>query len=382
MAIISFILGIYLSLAAVYMLIFAIGAHRPNRKSELLLKREHSIAVLIPAYKEDAVIVDVAMNALNQNYTNYDVFIIADSLKKSTLQKLSEIPIRLVEVSFEKSTKAKALNAALDLIKYKYDMALVLDADNIMEEQFLKKINEQYCKGYEVIQTRRVAKNLNTNFAILDAVSEAINNNIYNLGQVNLGFSSRLVGSGMAFDYDLFKEMMSKAKAVGGFDKELELNLLQQGEYIHYVNDAILWDEKVSKGAVFGRQRTRWVAAQFYYLKLHAWPALKSLFTEGNIDYFNKICQMALPPRLLIPFFLAIGTVLNYLFCYEVFILWLVGLAANVIANMISIPLAMFNKSSFIAICSLPKAMFIMFFALFKMKNANKTFIHTPHGSQ
>ena len=91
---------------------------------------------------------------------------------------------------------------------------------------------------------------------------------------------------------------------------------------------------------------------------------------------------MALPPRLLIPFFLAIGTVLNYLFCYEVFILWLVGLAANVIANMISIPLAMFNKSSFIAICSLPKAMFIMFFALFKMKNANKTFIHTPHGSQ
>ncbi len=380
--VLSVILGVYLTWASLYMLFFAMSAHRSAKVNELLVKREHSIAVFIPAYKEDGVIVEVAKKALNQNYSNYDVFVIADSLKKETLRALSELPIRVVEVSFEKSTKVKALNAAIDLIKFKYDMAMILDADNIMEEQFLRKINEQYCKGYEAIQTRRVAKNLNTNFAVLDAVSEAINNNIYNLGQVNLGFSSRLVGSGMAFDYDLFKEMMSKAKAVGGFDKELELNLLQQGEYIHYVNDAILWDEKVSKGAVFGRQRTRWVAAQFYYLKLHAWPALKSLFIEGNIDYFNKICQMALPPRLLIPFFLAIGTVLNYLFCYEVFILWLVGLAANVIANMISIPLAMFNKSSFIAICSLPKAMFIMFFALFKMKNANKTFIHTPHGSQ
>ena len=381
MIVLSVILGIYFTWAALYMLVFALAAHRSEKVTELLVKHEHSIAVFIPAYKEDGVIVEVAKKALNQNYSNYDVFVIADSLQKETMQALSKLPIRVVEVKFEKSTKVKALNAALDIIKFKYDLAMILDADNVMEEQFLLKINEQYCRGYEIIQARRVAKNVNTNFAVLDAVSEAINNNIYNLGQVNLGFSSRLVGSGMSFDYDLFQELMSKAQAVGGFDKELELNLLQQGEYIHYINDAIIWDEKVSKGAVFGRQRTRWIAAQFFYLKLHAWPALKSLFKEGNIDYFNKICQMALPPRLLIPFFLAIGTVLNFLFCPEVFLLWAIGLGANVIANTISIPQSMFNRNSLIAICSLPKAMIIMFFALFKMKNANKTFIHTPHGS-
>ncbi len=381
MTIISCILGVYLALSSVYMLVFALAAHRPKRKNTLDVKREHSIAVFIPAYKEDSVIFDVAVKALNQNYSNYDVFVIADSLKEDTIEKLGEIPVRVVEVSFEKSTKVKALNAALELIKFKYDMALVLDADNLMEEQFLRKINEQYCKGYEVIQARRVAKNLNSNFAVLDAVSEAINNNIYNQGQINLGFSARLVGSGMAFDYDLFKRLLSVAEAVGGFDKELELNLLKEGEYIHYVDDAILWDEKVSKSAVFGRQRTRWIAAQFYYLKLHALPALKGLVVNGNVDYFNKICQMALPPRLLIPALLFIGTIVNFFFLPQLFLLWAVGLAANLVANLISIPVSMYNMNSLKAVCSLPKAVFVMFFAMFKMRNANKTFIHTPHGS-
>ena len=150
----------------------------------------------------------------------------------------------------------------------------------------------------------------------------------------------------MAFDYDLFKRLLSVAEAVGGFDKELELNLLKEGEYIHYVDDAILWDEKVSKSNVFGRQRTRWIAAQFYYLKLHAWPAVKGLVVNGNVDYFNKICQMALPPRLLIPVLLFIGTVLNFFFLPSLFVLWAVGFASNFVANLISIPISMYNMNS------------------------------------
>jgi cellulose synthase/poly-beta-1,6-N-acetylglucosamine synthase-like glycosyltransferase len=185
----------------------------------------------------------------------------------------------------------------------------------------------------------------------------------------------------MAFDYDLFKKLMSKAEAVGGFDKELEMNLLKEGEYIHYINDAIIWDEKVSKGAVFGKQRTRWVAAQFFYLRLHAWSAFKDLLMRGNVDYFNKICQMALPPRLLIPAFLFLGCIIHIFFLPQLFVLWAIGFICNLIANLISIPSTMFNKKLLKAFCSLPKAVFIMFLAMFKMKNANKTFIHTPHGT-
>lgn len=381
MTILSCVFGVYLTLASVYMLIFALAAQRPKIMSELLEKKERSIAVFIPAYKEDAVIFNVARLALTQNYSNFDVYVIADSLHYSTLKQLSTIPVRVIEVSFEKSTKVKALKTAMDQIKRQYEIAVVLDADNIMEKQFLRIINEEYSKGYKVIQARRVAKNMNSNFAVLDAVSEAINYNIYNQGQINLGFSARLVGSGMAFSYDLFKQLIYDAKAVGGFDKEMELNLLKGGEYIHYIHNAIVWDEKVTKGSVFGLQRTRWVSAQFYYLRVHIWSAIKHLIMKGNVDYFNKLCQMALPPRLLIPIFLFIGCVLHYFFMPKLFVLWLLGFAANFIANFISIPRYMINKKLIKSAFSLPSAFVIMMIAMFKLKGANKTFIHTPHES-
>ena len=72
-------------------------------------------AVLIPSFKEDAVIVSVAEQALKQNYPvgSFDIVIIADSLKPETVLKLKSLPIMVVEVVFEKSTKVKSLNYAM-----------------------------------------------------------------------------------------------------------------------------------------------------------------------------------------------------------------------------------------------------------------------------
>src|SRR5687768_13794174 len=66
---------------------------------------KRKMAVLIPAYKEDQVIPGVATSALRQNYPaeKFDVVVIADSLKAETLWKLRQMPILVVEVSFEKS---------------------------------------------------------------------------------------------------------------------------------------------------------------------------------------------------------------------------------------------------------------------------------------
>jgi len=60
------------------------------------------MVVLNPAYKEDGVIVDVATDALHQDYPRdkYDVVVIADSLKPETVKKLQSIPVKVVEVKF------------------------------------------------------------------------------------------------------------------------------------------------------------------------------------------------------------------------------------------------------------------------------------------
>lgn len=384
LTILSILIGGYLALASFYMLIFAIGAKINASKAFITLPTplapEASIAVFIPGYKEDTVIIEVAKKALIQDYKNYTVIVIADSFLPETLVALNELPIKVVEVQFEQSTKVKALNYTMDQLEGDYDIAVTLDADNVMEKDFLAKMNEAYQRGATVIQGRRIAKNTDTSYALLDALSEAINNNIYNLGQINLGFSARLVGSGMAFKYSLYQSLMAKSEAVGGFDKELELRLLEQGKHIHYVHNAIVWDEKVSKVAVFAKQRRRWLSAQYHYLKEYGGRAIKDLFTKGNLDFFNKIYQMALPPRLLLPVFLGLGTIISFLAGSSTLSIWFFGFLANVLANFISIPKEMFTIQLLKALLKLPVAVLFMVLSLLKLKGANKKFYHTPHG--
>lgn len=207
--ILEYILLIYFGFGAIYILIFALASiikYKPIRKKDI---RQRKTAVLIPGYKEDAVIVDVAKQALIQSYSKeqFDVVVIADSFQSETLQKLNGLPIKVIEVSFVKSTKSKALNKAMEVLGDDYEIACILDADNIMAEDVLLRINEAFENGYKVVQGHRVAKNLNTSFAILDAVSEELNNNIFRKGHRVLGLSSALIGSGMAFDYAFLREL-------------------------------------------------------------------------------------------------------------------------------------------------------------------------------
>lgn len=391
---IEIVIFIYIGFAACYIFIFALAGFiipikRKNKSTEFKLQK---IAVLIPGYKEDNVICEVAIDALQQDYPTdmYDVVIIADSFKDETLQTLRELPIKLIEVSFEHSTKSKALNKAMEILGDNYDIALVLDADNIMEKNFLEKINFAFNNGYQVVQGHRIAKNTNTPLAVLDAVSEEINNHIFRKGHRALGFSSALIGSGMAFSYPMFKQRMLEIKAVGGFDKELELTLLRDGYKIQYLDKALVLDEKVQKKEVFENQRKRWLSAQFVYFGRFFFQGLQHLLFKANFDFFDKVYQMISPPRVLL---LGISGIIAFLTAFIQLIFqqnnfatihysyWSLIFILVIIAFLMSIPLKFYNKQTLNALFTLPKTFFLMFSSLFKLKGANKKFIHTEHGT-
>ena len=270
-----------------------------------------------------------------------------------------------------------------------YDIALVLDADNLMETRFLTKVNDAFDRGYWIVQGHRAAKNLNTPFAILDAVSEEVNNQIFRKGHRVLGLSSALIGSGMAFDYAFFKETMANVNAVGGFDKELELKLLRDRQTIEYLPDAIVLDEKVQKSEVFANQRRRWLSAQFIYFKRYAWSGLTGLL-RGNVDFADKVYQMISPPRVLL---LGIVTILagayfliNLLFPDASWMAlsfkeWRWPLLLTYLGMALAVPRKFYNLETLKALFTLPRAFALMFLSLFKLKGANKKFIHTQHGT-
>lgn len=382
--VIEYSLLIYLLVYGLYVFIPALAGRIKRTPLRYSNNDKFKICVLIPSYKEDVVILHTAKEALNQTYAKdrYDVVVVADSLQPETLDKLRLLPIRVIEVAFEKSTKAKALNKAFTLLPDAYDVAVILDADNIMEPDFLRKIAGEFEAGEVAVQGCRTAKNLNTSFAVLDAASERVNNHLFRRGYNALGLSSSIIGSGAAFDYKLFKEMLANNKAIGGFDKFLQLDLIRNGHFIKYQPHAFVYDEKVDNASTFQNQRRRWVSSQFKNLRLSFALGFKQLM-KGNLDYFNlSVISNLMLPRILLLGLVFIGFVLVAIFpqwSAAGLALWGTALALYVAAMLLGLGDYLVDKRFLVALATAPRVFFIMFLILFRLKNADSKFIHTPH---
>jgi len=385
---VELILLLYFIYVVAYTAFFAIAGlfYRPLAYAQP--QRNLRFCVLIPSYKEDAVILDVARQALNQTYPAeyYEVVVIADSLQPATLELLRKLPIRVVEVHFESSTKVKSLNMALSqLDTARYDYAVILDADNVMEKNFLQLQNGLLAThSLKAVQGQRKPKNQNNNLAFLDGVSEAINNHVYRQGHTAAGLSSSISGSGVVFDFALLKDKLGKMTSIGGFDRELELQLLLEDIKVYYYKDAVVYDEKISQAGAFQNQRKRWISSQYFYLKKYFRPGVAALF-KGNFTFFNSaILRNIQLPRLINLGLLTVLTPVAVLLRHYLALgatLWVILFVVNTTAILLSIPGEFYSKKMLKALLDLPGIFVRMFMLLFKLKNANKKFIHTPHGA-
>lgn len=367
----------------IYLFIFSAAGKFYHENTSSTNEQLSSFVIYIPSYKEDSVILGTAAEALKLNYPpeKFHIVIIADSLRPQTVEKLKLMPLQVVEVVFEKSTKAKALNRAIEETTGNFDYAIVFDADNVGESDYLHQMNNAFKRGCKVVQGQRTAKNQDTPMALLDTISEAINNHIFRKGHRMLGLSSAIIGSAMGLEFQLYKSVMAKITAIGGFDKEMELSLLKDRITIDYAETAIVYDEKVQKTEVFEKQRKRWLSAQLNYLRKHALSGIVQLITKGNIDYFDKVFQMAIIPRVMLLALLPVSFVVSLLPGGAPSPLyWLAIWVTGYFSILLAVPGKYYNRRLLNALAKLPEGIFSTFKILFKLKGANKSFIHTPHG--
>jgi cellulose synthase/poly-beta-1,6-N-acetylglucosamine synthase-like glycosyltransferase len=145
----------------------------------------------------------------------------------------------------------------------------------------------------------------------------------------------------------------------------------------------VIFDEKVANTEVFEKQRKRWISSQFFYLKKYFTPGLKKAF-KGDFGFFNSaVLRNIQLPRLLNLGLLTVCTILAFVlarFTYFSPLVWLGLCALNILAILFAIPRALYSMRLVKSILLVPTIFIKMFVLLFKLKGANKTFIHTPHG--
>ena len=327
--IIDWFLFIIVAGTVLYLGVFAVAALFSRKSAPIKSKNQSRIVILIPAYRQDDVVEQAVVSILGQAYPQrmFDVVVISDHQSEITNMRLAQYPITLLTPDFAESSKAKSLQyAILNLPEFKiYDIVLVLDADNIVEQDFLAKVNDAFeTAATKAIQVHRISRNRDTAAARMGAVFEEINNAIFRRGHISLGLSAALAGSGTAFDFNWYKTNIMKAKTAGE-DKELEALLLRQGYFIDYFDNIYVYGEKKRTTIKMNEQRGRWASQQLQNFARNI-KFLPGAIFRKQYDLADKIIQWMLVPRTkMVGIIILMSVVLPFIYMTIALKWWLLG---------------------------------------------------------
>lgn len=328
----DWILFIPIAGTVLYLGFFAIAALFNRHSNIPRSKQQNRFVVIIPAYKQDEVIEQTVVSVLGQAYPQrmFDITVVSDHQKEMTNMRLAQYPITLLTPDFEESSKAKSLQyAVLNLPEFKiYDIVLILDADNIVEQDFLQKVNDAFeVAATRAIQMHRISRNRDTAAARMDAIFEEINNAIFRRGHISTGLSAALAGSGTAYDFNWFKTNIMKAKTAGE-DKELEALLLRQEIYIDYFDSIYVYAEKKRSTLKLNEQRGSWATQQLQNF-IRNIKYLPGAIFRKQYDLADKIIQWMLVPRTkMVGIIILMSIILPFIYFTLAIKWWLLGSAA------------------------------------------------------
>ena len=165
----------------------------------------------------------------------------------------------------------------------------------------------------------------------------------------------------MAFEYPLFYDAMIK------------------GVRFHYLPDTFVKDEKIQKVRNFYHQRRRWLSAQYYSLGEfvhHLLPAIRA----RKWDFCDKLYQQASFSRVLLLGFTFIISLAYSLCASSLAYKWWGIFFLLLLALVLAVPRHFWKWRLLKAFCLVPYSFLLMSFNLFRLREANKKFIHTRHG--
>jgi len=374
------IFAIYISLPVLLLLVygfsklFKIGPLTARKKN--YLDKNFDFAIIITAHQEGAFITPLVDSILKQSYVKYNVYIVADDCDIAGLEFRDE-RVMLLKPATPLHSKIKSIDYAITSFRIGHDAVLILDADNLIHPSFLAVMNSYFRKGYKVVQADFKPKNIDTDYARMDAIGDMYNFFVEREARMYIGVSSAIWGSGIAVDLPLYKEV-KYTSFLGGFDKKLQSYLVLRVSHIAFASEATLYDEKIATGNSLETQRTRWISSYFKYFG-ESWRIFFNGLKKGsfNLAYFGFIALR--PPLFIVLGVCVIFTIIDFFVNSSHFYIWLTLLLFFCLSFFLIVIMKGRNISFVMTIFKLPLFILRQMLALLKIKNAKKEFLKTKH---
>ena len=377
---IAFTIFIILILPALtVMMKMVLGSTKKIIKSSNELINDYGI--IITAYKNFAITIPSIESFIKQKYpkSKYHVYVAADDCYD--VEEINSNNVSVLEPTLSLSSKVKSISYAMNSFIRKHDYIIVMDADNVVVSDYLSTMNK-YTQKYLAVQGKRTHKNLDTIYSCLDAGGEIYYNYIQRNVPFTLGSSAAISGSGMAVSYEVFdkfiKTIQNEDKVIVAEDKLLQNYLVGQNIQIAFSEDALIYDEKISKGYQAQRQRTRWLNSYFQNLKEAAGIILQGVKRINFNQIFFGV-MTSYPPiitMIAVSFFVSLLAIFfNISGMIIIGLGWLI-FTANFILVLL---LKKARKEIWKSLLYIPLFASRQIMALLNMKKANKDFMATEH---
>ena len=230
-------------------------------------QEEDLCSIIIAARNEDSVIGRTVNGCLEQTYKNIEVIVICHNCTDRTFEEAQVNDPRVHAFDFRTKAAGKgiALNYGVENAKGKY--LLVLDADGLLNREFIEKAIPVFDYGYVAVQGRYIPSNRDYSLITkLLAIEGDLWSTPYSTTRALIDQRCGLGGTG----YIIRKDVLTD---VGGFanhlvdDYELTCRLLKKKYRIGFAPFCINYDEKPPSLEIMLRQRARWAKGFLDLLK-------------------------------------------------------------------------------------------------------------------
>ncbi len=301
-----------------YQFIVSICSLVKLKDKPILEDKQNRFMAIIPAHNEESVIGNLIESLKKQDYPKdlYDIYVIADNCTDKTAQIARDLGAIVYErFDEENKTKGHALNWFLGQKieeNAPYDAFCVFDADNIVDEKFIKSMNKKLCQGEDVVQGYRDIKNPTDSWVSAGyAIFYWTMNRFYHLARYNLGLSPLINGTGFMVKFDVVKPNGWDTKTLTE-DIEFSLKRIIAGKRLGWSTEAIVYDEQPVGFKQSWSQRSRWTVGHMQCIQNYTKDlavATKEKKTLMNFDGFLYIIG-SIPMFILTLVLLAINFIM------------------------------------------------------------------------
>ncbi len=304
--VVGLVLGIYLLVLTLAPLFI------PKRKKSTPATRK-KFAIVIPAHNEEKVIEGTLRSALHIDYPKelFDIIVVADNCNDQTAKTaLSCGAIVFQRYDTTRRGKGYALNWIIPQVLERlpapgYDACVFVDADSVISKNFLEEMNISLHEGHRVIQSSDLVLDNNNAWRVqMMLIAFALQNYVRPLGKSRLGLSILLKGNGMCFSADVLRTMKWDESSLGE-DLDMGLELIRQGERIHFNPDPVVYAIMPAQASSAQTQRVRWEGGRFASIKHRVPTLLKEAWKKKSVHLLDAAIDTAFPPLAL--FLLVVG---------------------------------------------------------------------------